>query len=196
MTEQTNPPEGEPEAPSDAAAGAEAKPAAPAHRGPPIEVAVEVLDERGEETAIMLAKVAGAYAVESGGRDDLPWVVVQRAHLVEVARGCKESAELAMDMLHCQFAVDYEDRIQMVYVLFSMARDRKAILRVDLAPDDAKVDTVTGLWEAASWYERETHDLFGVEFTGSPDMSPLLLFEGFDGHPGLKSYPLNDYQEW
>ena len=58
------------------------------------------------------------------------------------------------------------------------------------------IATVTDLWEAASWYERETHDLFGVEFAGNPDLSPLLLYEGFEGHPGLKSFPLHDYEEW
>ena len=57
-------------------------------------------------------------------------------------------------------------------------------------------DSVTGLWVAAGWYERETHDLFGVVFEGNPDLSPLLLYEGFEGYPGLKSFPLHDYEEW
>ena len=52
------------------------------------------------------------------------------------------------------------------------------------------------LWAAAAWYERETHDLFGVVFQGNDDLEPLLLYEGFEGHPGLKSFPLNDYDEY
>lgn len=169
---------------------------APVHRGPPIVIADEVLDERGQQTAVLLKAAVGKLAVGSGGRDDLPWVVVKPADLLTAATQCKDSAELAMDMLHLEFAVDYEDHIQMQYVLMSVANNRKVILRTDIPGDAPKIDTVTGLWEAAGWYEREAHDLFGVEFTNSPDMSPLLLYEGFEGHPGLKSYPFNDYQEW
>ena len=189
MTGQTPNPPGEGDGEPPAAA-------APVHRGPPIVIAEEVLDERGERTARLLAQVVGPHAQESGGRDDLPWAVVAPENLLEVARKCRNSSELALDMLHLQFAVDYEDHIQMVYVLFSMSLDRKAILRVNLPAENPTVGSVSGLWEAASWYERETHDLFGVEFAGNPDLSPLLLFDGFEGHPGLKSYPFNDYQEW
>ncbi|MCH7481331.1 MAG: NADH-quinone oxidoreductase subunit C [Chloroflexi bacterium] len=176
--------------------GADAAPAAPAHRGPPIEVAVEVLDARGEETAALLKHVVATYVLDAGGRDDIPWVRVAPENLVESARRCRDDTALGMDLLHCLLAVDYVERIELDYVLFSLAGNRKAILKVDLPPVEPKIDTVGGLWEAANWYERETHDLFGVEFTGNPDLSPLLLYEGFEGHPGLKSFPLHDYEEW
>ena len=176
--------------------GADAAPAAPAHRGPPIEVAVEVLDARGEETAALLKHVVATYVLDAGGRDDIPWVRVAPENLVESARRCRDDAALGMDLLHCLLAVDYIERIELDYVLFSLAGNRKAILKVDLPPVEPKIDTVGGLWEAANWYEREAHDLFGVEFTGNPDLSPLLLYEGFEGHPGLKSFPLHDYEEW
>ena len=55
-------------------AGAETPPEAPAHRGPPIVVAEEVLDERGEDTAKLLKGVVATYALDSGGRNDIPWV--------------------------------------------------------------------------------------------------------------------------
>ena len=183
-----------------AAAGENAPPPAaaerPARRERPVEVAVEVLTERGEETAAILASVLGSLAVQTGGRDDLPWAVVEAANLHEAASRCRDGEGLRTDLLHCMLAVDYVERIQMVYVLYSLLTDRKAILKVDLPAEAPTVDTVTDLWIAAGWYERETHDLFGVEFTGNPDLSPLLLYEGFEGHPGLKSYPLHDYAEW
>jgi NADH-quinone oxidoreductase subunit C len=182
VTEQ--PPKGEGEA------------AVPARRGPPIVVAEEVLNERGETTALLLAKIVGADAVESGGRDDIPWVRVEADKLHDVAERCRDDVDLRMDMLHCELAVDWVERIQMIYALYSVANDRRVVLRVDLPADTPEVATVSDLWIAAGWYERETHDLFGVEFTGNPDMTPLLLYEGFDGHPGLKSYPLHDYEEW
>ena len=101
-----------------------------------------------------------------------------------------------MDMLNLMLAVDWVERIQMIYVLYSTKNNRKAILKADLPAESPAIATVTDLWEAASWYEREAHDLFGVDFPGNADLSPLLLYEGFEGHPGLKSYPLNDYEEW
>jgi NADH-quinone oxidoreductase subunit C len=70
------------------------------------------------------------------------------------------------------------------------------IVELLLPPEEPKVPSLTGLWQAASWFERETHDLFGVEFEGNDDLAPLILFEGFEGYPGLRSFPLHDYQEW
>jgi NADH-quinone oxidoreductase subunit C len=194
VTEQ--PPKGEGEAPADAPKEGDAPAATPAHRGPPIVIAEEILNERGETTALLLAKTVGADAVESGGRDDIPWVRVEADRLHDVAERCRDDADLRMDMLHCELAVDWVERIQMIYALYSVANHRRVVLRVDLPADKPEVATVSDLWIAAGWYERETHDLFGVEFPGNPDMSPLLLYEGFEGHPGLKSYPLNDYEEW
>ncbi|HJM53376.1 MAG TPA: NADH-quinone oxidoreductase subunit C, partial [Dehalococcoidia bacterium] len=60
----------------------------------------------------------------------------------------------------------------------------------------ASLPSVTGVWRGADWYEREMHDLFGVVFDGHPDLSPLVLPDDFEGFPGRKSYPLNDYGEW
>ena len=182
------PPEGQP--------STEAPPAAPVRRGPPIEVAVEELDQRGEQTAEQLKRVVSPYVLDSGGRDDLPWVRVTAENLAEAARRCRDDAWLGMDLLHCLLAVDYVEHLELVYVLFSVAGDHKAMLKVHLPAVEPTVDSVTHLWEAAGWYERETHDLFGVEFAGNPDLSPLLLYEGFEGHPGLKSFPLHEYEEW
>ncbi len=180
--------------PSEGQTPSAAQPAA--RRGPPIEIAEEVLDERGEHTAGLLAHALGSMATETGGRDDIPWARVGRADLVRAAEACIASPGLAIDMLHCLLAVDYEDRIELEYVLFSIANDRKVLLKVDLPADSPVADSATGLWEAAGWYERETHDLFGVVFEGNPDLSPLLLYEGFEGYPGLRSFPLHDYEEW
>ncbi len=185
----------QPESGATPAGDAEA-PRPAAHRGPPIEVAEEVLNAKGEATAKTLAAVVGNRALEAGGRDDIPWVRVAPTALPAVAQHCRDDATLAMDMLHCLLAVDYIERIELNYVLFSIAGDRKAIIKVDLPADDAAVATITPLWEAAAWYEREAHDLFGVRFNGNDDLAPLLLYEGFEGHPGLKSFPMHDYDEY
>ena len=186
MTEQSN----------DEANPAEADaPAAPAHRGPPIVVAEEKLSERGEETAVMFAQTLGSLAMESAGREDTPWALVDAKDLHAACKKCRDG-ELKTDMLNVLLAVDWVEKIQVVYVLYSTSNNRKVILRTDLPAESPSVASVTDLWEAAGWFERETHDLFGVAFPGNDDMEPLLLYDGFEGFPGLKSYPLHDYEEW
>ena len=69
-------------------------------------------------------------------------------------------------------------------------------MKTDLPYENPSLPTLTEIWRAADWYEREAHDLFGVEFEGHPDLSPLLLYEGFEGHPGLKEFPFHDYDEY
>lgn len=167
----------------------------PARHGPPIAVAEEVLNEEGEKTAALLAKVLGALAIEKGGRDDIPWARVEAKEIHKAAKQCRDS-ELQMDFLHLMLAVDWSDHLQMIYVLYSTPTNRKCILRADIPAEKPSIPTVVDLWEAATWYERETHDLFGVEFEGNDDLAPLLLYPEFVGHPGLKSFPLHDYQEF
>ena len=150
--------------------------------------------------AKVLQRVAAPHVVASGGRDDLPWVETKPEHLVDVARRFKEHRDLRMEMLHCLFAVDYEDHIEIVCILLSLASNRKAMLKVNLPlageADQPRLPSLTPVWEAAGWYERETHDLFGVVFEGNPDMTPLLLYEGFEGFPGRKSFPFHEYEEY
>jgi NADH:ubiquinone oxidoreductase subunit C len=197
MTEQSNDAEAAKAAPDAVPPDAVAPDAAakPVHRGPPIVVAEEILSERGAETAVMLANTLGSLAIESAGREDTPWALVDAKDLHAACEKCRDG-ELQTDMLNLQLAVDWVEKIQVIYVLYSTINNRKVILKTDLPAESPAVASVVDLWEAATWYERETHDLFGVEFPGNDDMAPLLLYEEFEGHPGLKSYPLHDYEEW
>jgi NADH-quinone oxidoreductase subunit C len=52
----------------------------------------------------------------------------------------------------------------------------------------AEVDSIRGLWIAADWYERECHEMYGIAFAGHPNLKPLLLYDGFEGHPLRKDY--------
>jgi len=193
MTEQTNPPGETPEQEQPAV-----EQAAPPPRRPPQEAEAppEVLDARGEAVAKLLHHVTKPYIVASGGRDETPWIEIRPEQLVEVAGLCKESQELGMEMLHCMLAVDYVDHIQMVYILASLSKGHKAMLKVRLDGEPPRIPSLTSLWEGAAWYEREAHDLFGVEFEGNTDLSPLLLYEGFEGFPGRKSFPFHEYEEF
>jgi NADH-quinone oxidoreductase subunit C len=83
-------------------------------------------------------------------------------------------------------------RFAVVYHLLSIAHNHRVRLRV-FCPDDTApmVDSVTGIWAAADWFERESFDLFGILFRGHPDLRRLLTDYGFIGHPFRKDFPLS-----
>ena len=82
-----------------------------------------------------------------------------------------------------------EGRFELVYHLYSMSRNVRLRLKTSLPATDPVAESLTGLWKNADWLEREVFDMFGVRFTGHPDLKRLLTYEGFEGHPLRKSYP-------
>jgi len=85
-------------------------------------------------------------------------------------------------------------RFEMVYHFYSTVHNRRLRVKVPLAAGDPVVDSLTGLWAAANWFEREAWDMFGVKFTGHPNLTRILMYEGFAGHPLRKDYPVNKRQ--
>ncbi|HCH09242.1 MAG TPA: NADH-quinone oxidoreductase subunit C, partial [Dehalococcoidia bacterium] len=78
----------------------------------------------------------------------------------------------------------------------SLDKRHKLVVKANVSPDDPVVPSLIDVWRGANWYERESHDLFGVSFAGHPNLVPLLLYEGFEGFPGRKNFPFHDYDEW
>ena len=119
--------------------------------------------------------------------------------LLAICRFLKITDGLDFNYLCSISVVDYEQSkgtFEVIYHLVSLARYHKVAIKVSLPAIEPIVSSVTGIWRAADWFEREGHDLFGIVFDGHPDLSPLLLYDGFDGFPGRKSFPFHDYQEW
>ena len=116
-------------------------------------------------------------------RDDVP----------AVARALRDRPELRYSLLAELTAVDYhprEPRFELVYLLVSLEHRHRLRLKVRLPGNDARVQTVTGVWPAANWLEREVWDLFGIVFDGHPDPRRLLMPEDWDGFPLRKDYPV------
>lgn len=131
-----------------------------------------------------------------GVLDDLPQVTVEPGDTALVCRLAKEDPRLALRQLLCLACVDYKDHLQLVYILHSLEPDRTLAIKTNVSYEDPRLPSVTPIWRAGDWYEREAHDLFGVVFDGHPGLAPLLLYEGFEGYPGRKDFPFNDYQEY
>jgi NADH-quinone oxidoreductase subunit C len=137
-----------------------------------------------------------------------PFVVVDAADLLEVCRFLKEDSRLHFDMLNCISGVDYleldpkkapkagfDPHTEVVYHLSSFRHRHRFVVKVMLPrwKDDKpgelpEVPSITSLWPAANWHEREVYDLSGVWFTGHPELTRILLADDWVGHPLRKDY--------
>ncbi|NWF85890.1 MAG: NADH-quinone oxidoreductase subunit C, partial [Bryobacteraceae bacterium] len=78
--------------------------------------------------------------------------------------------------------------------LHSIERNERLKLKVALRSDAPVVETVTGVWQGADWYEREAFDMFGVRFAGHRDLRRILMPENWDGHPLRKDFPVHGHK--
>ncbi|HXS96533.1 MAG TPA: NADH-quinone oxidoreductase subunit C [Candidatus Limnocylindrales bacterium] len=83
-----------------------------------------------------------------------------------------------------------QPRFEVVYHLHSIERKERLRLKCKLPADAPRIESVTGVWRGANWYEREVFDLFGIEFTGHPDLRRIMMPDDWTGHPLRKDYPV------
>jgi NADH-quinone oxidoreductase subunit C len=127
-------------------------------------------------------------------------VVVKKEGLLSVARALKLDAAFSFNMLMDVFGVDYlhweekADRFEVIYNLFSFTHGHRIFVKVPVPEKEPSVDSVTSLWPAADWYERETWDMFGITFKGHPNLKRILMYDQFQGHPLRKDYVYNRRQ--
>jgi NADH-quinone oxidoreductase subunit C len=113
-------------------------------------------------------------------------IVVPREFLRAAAERCREDAALDFNLLTDATCVDrfpHEPRFELNYHLVSIARRDKVRLKVRLSGDDPVVDSLVTVWPGANWLEREIFDLFGIRFSGHPDLRRILLPEDWEGYP-------------
>jgi NADH-quinone oxidoreductase subunit C len=118
---------------------------------------------------------------------------VPRDTIVPVLRVLRDNPAFRFDFLVDLTAVDFwprEPRFEVVYLLSSTTARQRARVKVRLRGEDAHLPTVTGVWPAANWLEREVWDLFGIVFDGHPDPRRLLMPEDWEGYPLRKDYPV------
>ena len=122
-------------------------------------------------------------------------LTIARDALLDVATRLRD--DFAFEQLIDIAGVDYPERperFEVNYLFLSLTANRR--IRVKLFADDvAPVASLTGLWTVADWWEREVYDLYGVLFSGHPDLRRILTDYGFSGHPFRKDFPLTGYVE-
>ena len=165
-------------------------------REPVIPTAPVALDARGEALSEILAQAFSDFEAEVGAAVDEVTLTVQPQDVLAACRVSRENPEIDCGYLRCLSVVDYVERLEVNYHLFSLEKRHKFVVKTSVSPDEPNVPSIVSVWRGADWFEREAHDLFGVVFEGHPGLSPLLLYDGFEGFPGRKSFPFHDYDEW
>ncbi len=151
--------------------------------------------------------VPGA-AAEPVAAIDMPTLAIAREHVVDVCRLLRDDPALQFALLADLTAADYfpaEPRYEVVYHLACLgaayaragqaAPARRLRLKVRVPGTEARLPSLTGVYPAAGWLEREVYDLFGIGFDGHPDLRRILMPDDWTGHPLRKDYPVQIRKE-
>ena len=123
--------------------------------------------------------------------------MIDRADALEVLGELKENADFAFNLLVDLTAADFfgkEPRFEVVYHLHSLTHNHRIRVKIRLSEDETQTPSISALWKSANWLEREVWDMFGISFSGHPDLRRILMYEEFRGHPLRKDYPVNKRQ--
>jgi NADH-quinone oxidoreductase subunit C len=115
----------------------------------------------------------------------------------EIRAACEALRRAGYNFFEDMTAVDWFPalpRFQLSYHLLSHALKERVRLRTLVDEADAAIDSITGVWPAANFYEREVFDLFGVRFNGHPDLRRIMMPDDWKGHPLRKDYPVEGYR--
>jgi NADH-quinone oxidoreductase subunit C len=145
-------------------------------------------------SAALTAAFAGACesVTDSFG---MPVLHVRAADVLDVVTRLRN--EFGFELLLDVTAIDYPQRLprfDVVYHLRSRVRGERVRLKAQVPEAQPTVPTITTLFGSARYLEREVHEMYGIDFAGNADLRPILLYEGFVGHPLRKDYPMDREQ--
>jgi NADH-quinone oxidoreductase subunit C len=130
--------------------------------------------------------------VATGSYRGQSWVELSADSLLDVCTWIRDDPSTSFDFLVDVTAVHWPDDpqpMELVYHLQSCGRDDRLRLKVRTS-DEGPVPSLSGLWSSALWNERETYDMFGIDFTGHPDLRRILMPDDYTDFPLRKEFPL------
>jgi NADH-quinone oxidoreductase subunit C len=156
---------------------------------------LEQLKDR-PELSQLLASLPSAVQAAKLDRGELS-IYVESGAIRDACALLRDHPELKYNSLSDLTGVDWypsEPRFEIVYHLLSIPRRTRLRLKIKLGGDNPRVQSVTSVWPAANFFEREVFDLFGVHFEDHPYLRRLLMPENWEGHPLRKDYPVEGYR--
>lgn len=149
----------------------------------PQEIADSLTTRFGD--AVLEAKLEGVFN---------PFIRIAPDRMRDVALFLRDNEQMQFDVLMCLSGVDYAGgKLGVVYHLHSMKRNHKITLKTEVMREQPDVASVQSVWRTANWHEREAYDLFGIVFTGHPDLRRILLPDDWEGHPLRKDYQVPEF---
>jgi NADH-quinone oxidoreductase subunit C len=146
-----------------------------------INLAVKKLKEKFQNSILEISTFRGEVTV-----------LVSRGEIFEIGKFLHSDPDLQYHLLTDLCGLDLfpkVPRFEVVYHLCSINHNQRLRLRAKVG-DNEFISSVESIWKVANWYEREVYDLFGISFENHPDLRRILLWDGFEGHPLRKDYPV------
>lgn len=125
-------------------------------------------------------------------KDELTLQVAKK-DIVEVCKLLKNDSELKFIICEDVTAIDWakrKNRFTVVYHLFSLKNKFRLVVKADVDESDCNIDSVSSIWKAANWHEREVYDMYGINFNNHPDLRRMYMPEEFEHYPLRKDFPL------
>lgn len=123
-------------------------------------------------------------------------ILIKKEALRKILIFLRDNEKCYFDMLSCLTAIDNgpeSGSMEVAYNLSSLPFEHQLMIKVEINRENPEIDSVSDIWRTAEWHEREAFDLFGIKFTGNPDLRRILLPEDWEGYPLRKDYQLQEY---
>ncbi len=146
-----------------------------------------------DEKLNLLKETLKNFDIEYADANGTPQLVIKKEDIVDAAKIIKTDENFRFDMLIDEFGVDKftkVNRFEVIVNLWSEKFKDRIFLKIKLDTENPEMPSLTEVWKAANYNERETFDMFGINFKGHPDLRRIYMPENFDYHPLRKDFPL------
>lgn len=164
----------------------------------PLTPAITNLEQLKAHPALARLQAWNPAVIQEGkfDRDEMS-IYIERSAIREACALLRDNPACPFNFLSDVTCVDWypsEPRFEVIYHLLSIPQKERVRLKVRLSGDTPVVESITSVWPAANFFEREVYDLFGVRFTGHPYLRRIQMPENWEGHPLRKDYPVEGYR--
>lgn len=126
-------------------------------------------------------------------------IQIHKQDIHSVCLMLRDDPQVNLNQMMDLTAVDYlqqkqTPRFEVIYHLFSLSKKYRLRIKCQVNEHEPSIPSIHDLWLAVNWYERECFDMYGIQFIGHPNLCRILMYEGFEGHPLRKDYPITKEQ--